>query len=66
MVISSPLQPPGIHISPLGVIPKKNKQGKYLLIVDLSSPAGFSINDGISQELSSMKYKFSWQGSPIG
>ena len=26
------------------------------MIVDLSSPAGFSVNDGISQELSSMKY----------
>ena len=26
--------PPGIHISPLGVIPKKNKLGKYCLIVD--------------------------------
>lgn len=48
--------PPGIHISPLGVIPKKNKPGKWRLIVDLSSPAGFSVNDGISQELSSMKY----------
>ena len=48
--------PPGIHISPLGVIPKKNKPGKYRLIVDLSSPAGFSTNDGISQELSSIKY----------
>ena len=56
MEISSPLQPPGIHISPLGVIPKKNKPGKYRLIVDLSSPAGFSINDGISHELSSIKY----------
>ena len=48
--------PPGIHISPLGVIPKKNKPGKYRLIVDLSSPASFSTNDGISQELSSIKY----------
>lgn len=48
--------PPGIHISPLGVIPKKNKPGKWRLIVDLSSPAGFSINDGISHEFSSMKY----------
>ena len=56
MEISLLLQPPGIHISPLGVIPKMNKPGKYHLIVDLSSPAGFSTNDGISQELSSIKY----------
>ena len=33
-----------------------NKQGKWGLIVDLSSPKGFSINDGISPELSSMSY----------
>ena len=48
--------PPGIQISPLGVIPKKNKPGKRRLVVDLSSPAGFSINDGISPELSSLNY----------
>ena len=56
MEISLSLHPPGIHISPLGVIPKKNKPGKWRLIVDLSSPAGFSVNDGISQEHSSMRY----------
>ena len=38
------------------MIPKKNKPGKWPLIVDLSSPNGFSVNDGISQELSSIKY----------
>ena len=48
--------PPGIHTSPLGVIPKMNKPSKWCLIVDLSSPAGFSINDGISQEHSSLRY----------
>ena len=48
--------PPGIQISPLGVIPKKNKPGKWRLIVDLSSPSGFSVNDGISKELSSLHY----------
>ena len=31
-------QHPAIHISPLGIIPKKNKPGKWRLIVDLSSP----------------------------
>ena len=54
--ISSSLHPPGIHTSPLGVIRKKNKPSKWRLIVDLSSPAGFSINDGILQEHSSLRY----------
>ena len=50
------VSPPGIHFSPLGVIPKKNKPGKWHLIMDLSSPAGSSINDGISPEWSSVSY----------
>ena len=45
-----------MHISPIGAIPKWNKPGKWRLIVDLSSPAGASINDGISPELSSVSY----------
>jgi len=48
--------PKGIHTSPLGLIPKKNKPGKWHLIVDLSSPQGMSINDGIDSELSSLSY----------
>ena len=39
-----------IHTSPIGAIPKKNKPGKRRLIVDLSSPSGHSVNDGISSE----------------
>ena len=46
----------GIHTSPFGVIPKKHKPGKWRLILDLSSPEGFSINDGISKETSSLNY----------
>ena len=49
-------RPPGIHISLMGAIPKMNKPGKWRLIVDLSSPKGFTINDGISSKLSSMSY----------
>ena len=45
-----------IHISPIGAIPKRNKPGKWRLIVDLSSPAGASVNDGISPDLSSVSY----------
>ena len=44
------------HLSPMGIIPKKNKPNKWRLIVDLSSPEGPSINDGIDQECSSLSY----------
>ena len=47
---------PNTQLSPLGVIPKKNKPGKWHLIMDLSSPHGTSVNDGISPELSSINY----------
>lgn len=48
----------GIHCSPFGVIPnyKKHKPNKWRLIVDLSTPTGHSINDGISKELASLSY----------
>ena len=46
----------GIHTSPFGVIPKKHKPDKWRLILDLSSPVGFSVNDGISNESSSLNY----------
>jgi len=45
-----------IQISPLGVIPKKHTPGKWRLIVDLSSPKDFSINDGIPKEFCSLSY----------
>ena len=45
-----------LHISPFGVIPKKNKPGKWRLILDLSSPEGHSVNDGISKDLCSLSY----------
>ena len=50
------IAPSGTHISPMGIIPKKNKPNKWRLIIDLSSPNGFSINEGISPELSSLSY----------
>ena len=46
----------GIHCSPLGVIPKKNKPNKWRLIINLSTPEGYSVNDGIDMELSSVSY----------
>ena len=48
--------PSGVHISPLGVIPEKNKPGKWRMIVDLSSPQGASVNDDIDFEVSSLSY----------
>ena len=46
----------GIHCSPLGVIPKKNRPNKWRLITNLSAPEGYSVNDGIDKELSSVSY----------
>ena len=43
-------------ISPFGVIPKRNRPGKWRLIVNLSAPEGSSVNDAISTELSSVCY----------
>ena len=45
-----------IHCSQFGVIPKWNRPNKWRLIVDLSSPEGHSVNDGISRDLSSLSY----------
>ena len=50
------VRPEGVHISLLGLIPKKNKPGKWRMIVDLSSPRGSSINDGISSDVASLQY----------
>ena len=45
-----------VHFSPIGAIPKRNQPGKWRLIIDLSSPAGASVNDGMSPGLSSVSY----------
>ena len=37
-----------VHVSRFGVIPK-GSSGKWRLILDLSSPTGFSVNDGIPE-----------------
>ena len=50
------LAPANTQISPFGVIPKPHQPGKWRLIVDLSSPASYSINDGIEPELCSLHY----------
>ena len=53
-----PLNPatlPQLHISSLGVVPKKHSD-KWRLIVDLSHPKGNSVNDGIDRAYCSLSY----------
>ena len=45
-----------LQISSFGVIPQKGQPGKWRLIVDLSSPGGYSVNDSISADAFSMHY----------
>ena len=55
--VVGPLEPDvRIHVSQFGVIPKSHQPGKWRLIVDLSAPKGFSVNDGIPSELCSLSY----------
>jgi hypothetical protein len=51
-----PTAVPHVHISKFGVIPKNHQPGKWRLIVDLSSPASKSVNDGIPSDLCSLTY----------
>ena len=46
---------PEVHVSPFGVIPKVDPR-KWRPILDLSSPRGNNINDGIAKELCSLSY----------
>ena len=47
---------PSLRLSKFGVIPKRNQENKWRLIVDLSSPTDQSINDGIDAYNCSMSY----------
>ena len=46
---------PLLRVSPLGVVPKKTP-GEYRLIHHLSYPKGFSVNDGIDSQYSTVSY----------
>ena len=46
---------PDIHVSRFGVIPK-GTSGQWRLILDLLSPDGHSVNDGINSEICSLSY----------
>ena len=45
-----------VHWSSIGLTPKSHQPGKFRLIIDLSAPAGASVNDGISSSLTSLTY----------
>ena len=47
---------PNLHVSSFGVIPKKGQPGKWRFIVDLSSPSGLSVNNGIDPDEFTMQY----------
>ena len=47
---------PNLHISRFRIIPKKYQPGNWQLILDLSSPVGHSVNDGIPGESFSVQY----------
>ena len=46
----------GGQVSRFGVIPKHHQTDPWWLIVDLSHPPGFSVNDGIPKHLCSLQY----------
>jgi hypothetical protein len=47
---------PSLQTSSFGVIPKRHQPGKWRPILDLSSPNGENVNDGIPKGPSSMRY----------
>ena len=54
--IQDPSILPWFQPNAFGVIPKHHKPGKWRLIVDLSAPEGYSINDFIDKQLCSISY----------
>ena len=53
---------PQVHTSQFGVIPK-GKTGKWHLIVDMSSPEGRSVNNGIPDSFCSLSYVTVWDAA---
>ena len=51
-----PTEIPGAQVSKFGVIPKSGQPGKWRLILNLSSPQQYSVNDGIDRGLCSLTY----------
>ena len=51
-----PIALEGIHISPIGLVPKARQLGRWQMIVDLSCLPCSSVNNGIDPSLSSICY----------
>ncbi len=47
---------PLVQINRLGLVPKNHQPGRWRVIVNLSSPEGSSVNDGIEREVCSVSY----------
>ena len=47
---------PNLHVSRFAVIPKEHQLGKWRLILNLSSPRGASVNDGIPKKEFSVQH----------
>ena len=45
-----------VHTSPIGLVPKQHQKDRFRMIVDLSSPSGQSVNDGVNPEWCSLQY----------
>ena len=45
-----------VHVSPIGLVPKQGRPDSFRIIVDLSSPPGYSVNDGIDGGWCSLSY----------
>ena len=59
-IVGPYLAPRGTPFSPFGVILKPDQPGKWRLILNLSSPEGRSINDGIGSVLCSLCSTYIW------
>ena len=45
-----------LQINQIGVVPKGHNSGKWRIIMDLSFPPGWSVNDGIAGDKCSLEY----------
>ena len=58
---------PLVHVSPIGLVPKPHSSN-FRMIVDLSAPRGYSVNDGIREEICSLQYASvdqAWHSSSV-
>ena len=51
-----PSRAAGVHVSPIGLVPKGHQANAWRMIVDLSHPTNHSVNDSIPPEFCSLHY----------